>query len=166
MYKSLTRWQEIRRSQQRLEHILNQLNGTNPAVILWSQPLVIHTKHRSLPAKRQYNNVVSSKGKTIFELNIPFQGINKNISGVFIKDRYGNVFVAHRGRIRGKLRGRGLNRDVFFDYFWNHRRQSVVWTNDGGIRNRVLQIGNINSSTFRRELEEFILAVAEIRRLI
>ena len=51
---------------------------------------------------------ISTCNETIVEINIPFTGINKNISGAFAKDTNGNIFLLHSGKLGGKNVGKNL----------------------------------------------------------
>jgi hypothetical protein len=56
----------------------------------------------SAPAEGVQNHPFADTGVSIVvEINPPVAGIDRNASGVFLRDDHGNVILAHRGRIGG-----------------------------------------------------------------
>jgi hypothetical protein len=164
---TLTNRTDIHDCVRTFNQILDLLNR-NPIDIGWSPPLVILTKHRTynLPRNpKHYCAVFAHRGSRtvkIIEFNFPIDRINTKLSGVFARDGR-DFLVAHRGRISGG-RVKGIKRDAFFQHL-GRRNLNVTNTTDGANRqNRVRLVGNLNSPTFRQDLEGFILEVANFKR--
>lgn len=93
------------------------------------------------------------------EINIPYEGINRNIGGVFGHDKNEEVLVLHRGKIGG---GRvGIGKRLFFD---NYRDEPIV-ADDEGIENEFCLIGSISSRHLPRQVGNFVSEVHRIKNL-
>ena len=93
------------------------------------------------------------------EINPPYEGINRNIGGVFGHDKNGEVLVLHRGKIGG---GRvGVGKQLFFD---NYREEPII-ANDDGIENKFCLIGSVSSRHLPRQVGNFVSEVHRIKHL-
>lgn len=93
------------------------------------------------------------------EINIPYEGINRNIGGVFGHDKKGEVLVLHRGKIGG---GRvSIGKSLFFD---NYRDEPIVGDDDG-IENDFCLIGSLTSKHLPRQVGNFVSEVHRIKNL-
>ncbi len=93
------------------------------------------------------------------EINPPYEGINRNIGGVFGHDKNGEVLVLHRGKIGG---GRvGVGKQLFFD---NYREEPII-ANDDGIENKFCLIGSLSSRHLPRQVGNFVSEVHRIKHL-
>lgn len=93
------------------------------------------------------------------EINIPLEGINRNIGAAYGHDSKGEVLLLHRGKIGGgKV---GIGKQLFFKNF----RGDFAIANDDGIETEFFVIGSINSKYFPREVSNFISEVNRIKNL-
>ena len=93
------------------------------------------------------------------EVNIPFDGIDRRIAGVFVKNDDGTVFVAHSGKIGGGRKGVGKSG------FWRMYRgagPTTVTYSDGAER-EVVVIGRIDSPLLAAKVGHFVHEVARIK---
>ena len=92
----------------------------------------------------------------ICEINIPFEGIDRRIGGVFATD--GNsITVLHRGKIGGSRKGIGKN--LFFKNFFG--RLEII--PDGNIETKFALVGNLSSHVFFKQLQLFIKQTDKIK---
>ena len=99
---------------------------------------------------------LSNVNKTIVEINIPYKGIDKKISGAFVKDPDGNVFLVHRGKLGGKFSGKKLLEDNY-EGKW-------VEVEDGITESKVIPIGNLDDPKFLEKLRDFVFEVCKIKK--
>jgi len=93
------------------------------------------------------------------EINPPYEGINRNIGGIFGHDKNGEVLVLHRGKIGG---GRvGIGKQLFFD---NYREEPII-ADDDGIENEFCLIGSLSSRHLPRQVGNFVSEVYRIKNL-
>jgi hypothetical protein len=93
------------------------------------------------------------------EINIPYEGINRNIGGVFGVDKKSDVLVLHRGKIGG---GRvGIGKQLFFD---NYRDEPIL-ANDDGIENDFCLIGGLSSKYLPQQVGNFVSEVYRVKNL-
>lgn len=93
------------------------------------------------------------------EINPPYEGINRNIGGVFGHDKNGEVLVLHRGKIGG---GRaGVGKQLFFE---NYREKPII-ADDGGVENEFCLIGSLSSKHLPRQVGNFVSEVHRIKNL-
>jgi len=106
------------------------------------------------------NNSITVRNNSItVEINPPYEGINRNIGGVFGHDKNGEVLVLHRGKIGG---GRvGVGKQLFFD---NYREEPII-ANDDGIENKFCLIGSLSSRHLPRQVGNFVSEVHRIKHL-
>jgi len=90
------------------------------------------------------------------EINPPFQGINRSISGVFAKN-YNNLYLLHRGSIGGGRKDVG--KKVFKDQF----RGEWQIVEDGDRISNIALIGSFGSSRFPEQIATFVKEVARIK---
>lgn len=94
------------------------------------------------------------------EINFPYQGINRKISGVFAKDDENNILVLHRGRIGGGKPGVG--KSVFVDNF----RGDFVTAIDGDRESEFCLVGELGSNLLPKQVANFINEIYRIKSLI
>ena len=70
-----------------------------------------------LPIEKRYwaafglGNPFDGDGKSIVvEINSPFEGINRRVGGVFLRNSKGQLYVGHRGSVGGEEGGGGAGR--------------------------------------------------------
>jgi hypothetical protein len=102
------------------------------------------------------------KGKNnsiIVEINIPYQGINRNIGGAFALDRKKEVLVLHRGKIGG---GRiGIGKELFFENY----RDTPITVSDGEIESDFSLIAVLGGKLLGQQVGNFVSEVNRIKHL-
>lgn len=93
------------------------------------------------------------------EINFPFKGIKRNVSGIIAKDENGNLFIAHRGRIGGGRKGIGKT------LFLNNYRGKWVDVKDKNKIDSVALIGMLDSPRFIQQILNFVQEVKRIKKL-
>lgn len=93
------------------------------------------------------------------EINFPFKGIDRRISGVIAKDGGGNLFIAHRGTIGGGRKGIGK------ELFLNNYRGEWIDIKDKDNFASVAIIGSLDSSRFVQQILNFVQEVQRIKKL-
>jgi hypothetical protein len=93
------------------------------------------------------------------EINFPAGGIDRRTGGAFARDRKGQIYVVHRGKIGGGRRGIGKS---LFD---THYRGLWALMEDGEQESVVAVIGVLKSPRFSRHLGHFIHKIDQIKSL-
>lgn len=142
---------------------LGHLGASSASQILWSENLGIWMAHEK--GKSQLYNHAFGVGKPLpksllaaaCEINIPTSGIDRRMGGAFARDRRGQVFVVHRGKIGGGRKGIGKS---LFD---NHYRGIWALMDDGDQETVVAVIGLLKSDRFPRQLAHFVHKIEHIK---
>lgn len=101
--------------------------------------------------KEKSNNIV-------VEINIPTNGLNRRVSGIFaIDDETESVFLLHRGRVGGGRRG--IGKKAFINWY---SQQFIKVRNDSEIEEALL-VGEILKKDFIRNLAGFIQNIANFK---
>lgn len=142
---------------------LGHLGASSASQILWSERLGIWISYEK-GQDRLFNHAfgVGKPGpgsvlSATCEINFPVCGIDRRMGGVFARDRKGQVFVVHRGKIGGGRKGIGKS---LFD---NHYRGIWALMDDGDQETVVAVIGLLKSSRFPRQLAHFVHKVEHIK---
>lgn len=93
----------------------------------------------------------------IAEINPPKVGLNRRVSGAFLKDALGRTYLAHRGRVGGGRKG--IGKKAFMA--WYRSDKEVV--NDGGRYTEMIIIGALDDETLIEELAAFTYSVAAFK---
>jgi len=144
---------------------LGHIGASSASKILWSEHLGIwmafgegenrHFNHAFGTGKPLPGNVLSAT----CEINFPAFGIDRRIGGAFARDRKGQIYVVHRGKIGGGRRGVGKS---LFDA---HYRGVWALMEDGEMETVVAVIGALKSTRFPRQLAHFIHKIDQIKSL-
>ena len=94
------------------------------------------------------------------EINFPSHGIDRRIGGALAKDRFGRVFVVHRGKIGGGKKGVGKS------LFEKHYRGAWSEMEDGDTVTAVALVGVLNSPRFVRQVTQFVRKVNQMKEVI
>jgi 5-methylcytosine-specific restriction protein A len=98
------------------------------------------------------------------EFNIPFEGISKQIQGLYAKEpKTGEVFLLHRGKIGG---GRsGIGKDAFLE--WLNPPLIDVADDKAGKKDwkpsRVICVTSLSSPNFLDRIASFVRSVAKFK---
>ena len=97
-------------------------------------------------------------GSTIIaEINPPKSGIDRNIGGVFIEDKKGAVYLAHRGKIGG---GReGIGKKAFLDWY----KEPLDLTYDDDRHTMLIVIGALEDEKLIENLAVFTYSVSAFK---
>jgi hypothetical protein len=93
----------------------------------------------------------------ICEINPPFEGINRRMSGVFAKDSDNNLYVLHRGGIGGGRPGIGKTK---FNREYRGRR---VMVKDGDRTSTLALVAQLRSPRFPYQIASFVKEVERIK---
>lgn len=91
------------------------------------------------------------------EINPPYEGINRSISGVFAKDPDGKLYLLHRGKIGGGKKGVG--KALFVREF----RGSWEEVEDGKEFSKLALIASFDSPRFAEQIADFVHEVERIK---
>lgn len=91
----------------------------------------------------------------VVEINVPWEGVNRTIGGVFLQGPRGEVYVGHRGRIGGGRKGVG--KAAFWARY--HEQKQDVLDDDP-----VIVLGKIGSPKLPADIAAFVRTVDEIKR--
>jgi hypothetical protein len=144
---------------------LGHLGASSASEVLWSESLGIwmsfgegdtqRFNHSFGVGKPLPGGVLAATG----EINFPAGGIDRRTGGVFARDRKGQIYVVHRGKIGGGRRGIGKS---LFD---THYRGIWALMEDGELETVVAVIGVLKSPRFPRQLSHFIHKIEQIKAL-
>jgi hypothetical protein len=94
------------------------------------------------------------------EINIPFEGIDRSIGGVFAHDSAGEVLLLHRGKIGG---GRaGIGKKLFLENY----RDEPISVRDDSTYNEFCLVGDLNSKYLARQIGNFVSEVHRIKATV
>jgi hypothetical protein len=96
----------------------------------------------------------------IAEINPPRAGLNSRVSGAFVRDAEGKVFVVHRGRVGGGRKG--IGKEAFLAWYDG----ALALTKDGSQHNSVIVIGALDDPALLDNLALFINKVATFKDFI
>ena len=102
-----------------------------------------------------FGNGTPQAGKKVAlasEINIPADGLNRAISGAFARDDAGQVWLLHRGKIRG---GKTL--------FFAHYNGTTITVQDGDKEERCALIGAVDDPEIAAHIARFVAAVVHIK---
>jgi 5-methylcytosine-specific restriction protein A len=90
----------------------------------------------------------------VAEINPPKEGINRRISGAFVRDQNGRVYLAHRGRVGGGRKG--IGKRAFLSWY----EGSIEWIEDGDRVNEMIVVGALDDPQFVEKLGAFAKIVS------
>jgi MoxR-like ATPase len=134
----------------------------------WSDELGIWVVNRELGLSKFLNSFGSylngfgidkpdanSNIPLVCEINIPKDGINRDVSGAFVKDLKGEIYLIHRGNIGN------TSKNDFFDQY----NGEPVQIQDGDLETDAVVIGGLNDPNLPVHIRDFIYEVAKIKGL-
>jgi len=144
---------------------LGHIGASSASKILWSENLGIWMSFGE-EKDRRFNHGFGA-GKPLpgdvlsatCEINFPAGGIDRRIGGAFARDRKGQIYAVHRGKIGGGRRGIGKS------LFEAHYRGVWALMEDGEMETVVAVIGVLKSLRFPRQLAHFIHKIERIKSL-
>lgn len=93
------------------------------------------------------------------ETNSPFEGVNRRIGGLFVKDQAGRVYIAHSGKVGG---GRpGIGKEAFWESYGGEQVETVRWPD--GRKSRTIVISPVDSERLPAHIARFVHEVARFK---
>jgi len=142
---------------------LGHLGASSASQVLWSDNLGIWMapeKGKTLSYNHAFG-LTRPLPKSLLaascEINFPVCGIDRRMGGAFARDRRGQIYVVHRGKIGGGRKGIGKS---LFD---NHYRGVWALMDDGDQETVVAVIGLLKSERFPRQLAHFVHKIGHIK---
>jgi len=139
--------------------------GNEERDIFWSNELDVGYSYEKFTGSRYWNAFGIKKPKEgsnvtlTCEINIPLKNINRKIGAAFAKDKSGEIYLIHRGKIGGGREGIGKN--LFIDNY----RGKWVEIEDGDHVNEVALIGSLNSTRFIYQIKNFVYEVDRVKKM-
>lgn len=96
----------------------------------------------------------------VVETNPPFEGINKRVSGSFVKDEKGRIFLSHSGRVGGGRKGIGKKA---FCEFSNLANWGIIHWPDGKTSQNLI-LGEIGKESLLNGIKAFVNEVARFKK--
>jgi hypothetical protein len=149
-------------SDEKMTTIIGHRGGSYEYEVYYSRRLDIWFAFDDLPTRYWNAFGIGRPGRRaqiVVEINIPVEGRNRRIGGVFIRDDRG-VWLGHRGTIGGGSRGVG------YKTFWEHYKGEVVHVPDDGELVPIAHIDYINSPNLPEKIKQFIFEVKRIKEHI
>jgi len=98
----------------------------------------------------------------VAELNVPFEGINRLVAGVFARNDTGQVFAMHSGKVGG---GRpGIGKAAFLKFYHAARLETLDWPDRQQTRH--IAIGRIGDDNLLGQVAEFVQVVKEFKESV
>jgi hypothetical protein len=142
---------------------LGHPGGAFRAKVLWSDRLGIWMFHEKISGNRCGHafGVGKPAGTSSIsitcEINFPLSGIDRRMGGALAKDRHGQIFVVHRGKIGGGKKGVG--KALFEKYY----RGTWAVMEDSLEETPVALVGMLNSPRFARQVTQFVRKVSHMK---
>ena len=145
---------------------LGHPGGASLANVFWSDRLGIWVFHEKAFGNRCGHAFgVEKPAKTssvpiTCEINFPLHGIDRRMGGALAKDRDGQVFLVHRGKIGGGKKGVGK---AFFEKYY---RGAWAVMDDGNSETVVALVGALHSPRLARQVAQFVRKIGRIKELV
>jgi len=93
------------------------------------------------------------------ETNFPSEGVNRRISGLFVKDDAGQVYITHSGKVGG---GRsGIGKEAFWKSCGGEQVETVQWPD--GQKSRTIVISPVDSEHLPAHIARLVPEVARFK---
>ena len=151
---------------QKTEVIIGFQGGNVTREVYWLQEFGLWVLIQQIWEERFWNAfgtddpLINKNISITCEINFPFEGINRRISGAFAQDEKGDVFLIHRGRIGGGKKGIGKN------LFYENYRGKTGKAQFGKYVDEVAIIDSLTSDRFVLKLADFVYEITRIKKLI
>jgi hypothetical protein len=179
MLEVVTDYSEIQKAQQQFEQAFDTLwdkdidgyvsyrGERRKTTLRWSSELKLWGMLGKVENSRYWNAFglkiprENSSNHIVSEINIPLEGINRRIGGIFAQDDEKNVFICHRGKIGGGRQG--IGKTLFEN---NFRGDRWVIVKDGKRESKVALIERINSPRLPYQIRDFVVEVDRIKKIV
>ncbi len=123
---------------------------------LWSA--FLPTEKRHWTAFGLGNPFDDDGNSIVVEVNTPFEGINRRVGGVFLRNSKGQLYVGHRGSVGG---GRpGIGQKAFMAEF---SKDDLTEIRDGDKTSNVIMIGALDAEDLPARVHSFVTQVAKFK---
>jgi hypothetical protein len=124
---------------------------------LWSAFQKLNTRYWNAFGLTDQRPAYNSNLNIVVEVNPPIHGIDRRIGGGFLKDKKGNIFVMHRGKIGGSKIG--VNPSLFRQTYQGQ------WTPvyDGDRESHVIIVGQLDAPDLINSVAQFVYEVNRIK---
>ncbi len=93
------------------------------------------------------------------EINIPLEGINRRVAGVFGRDDGGRIHLTHSGKVGG---GRpGIGKSALLAYYGNQPLATLTWHD--GKRTSAIPIGQVSDPALLGKIADFVRFVERFK---
>jgi hypothetical protein len=107
------------------------------------------------------NPFESGSNSIVVEINSPYEGINRHVGGIFLKDDNGGLYLGHRGSVGG---GRpGIGKEAFLD---SSGPEQLMDFQDGDRVSEALFIGALDATDFPECVNTFVRQVQKFKETV
>jgi hypothetical protein len=148
---------------EKISVIIGHMGESFKARVTWSHDLGIWFLSKKLTENRYWNAFgigKPAKGASISstcEISFPLNGLDRRVTGAFVKDSTGRIFMVHRGKIGGGRKGIGKS------LFESEYRGVWAVAEDGDMETAVVVVGQLESPRFARQVAKFVHKVGIIK---
>jgi 5-methylcytosine-specific restriction protein A len=123
---------------------------------LWSA--FLPTEKRQWAAFGLGNPFDGDGNSIVVEINTQFEGINRRVGGVFLRNSKGQLFIAHRGSVGGGRAGTGQKA-----FMADMSKDDLTEIRDGDKTSSVIMIGALDAEDFPARVHSFVTHVAKFK---
>lgn len=138
--------------------------GSTEADVLWIESLNLWLAVSALSNRHWnafgVNNIIERPRSIVIEANVPFQGANKRVSGLYVRTPDGRTFLAHSGTVGGARKG--MSRNAFLESYG--AQPATVQTSRGP--REMLLLGDVADPTLPDSLAKFVGAVRAFKESV
>jgi hypothetical protein len=98
----------------------------------------------------------------VCEVNSPFEGANRRVAGVFVRDSSGTLYLAHSGRVGGGRRG--IGKEAFRAFFTDGDVREVQWPS--GTVTETLVVGRLDDDRLPASVARFVRTVERFKQAV
>lgn len=96
------------------------------------------------------------------EINIPKEGINRRVAGLFVRDNKGNVYITHNGNVRG---GReGISPSNFLTFIQTDQFVDITWQDEH--ESKTILIGRLDDPELPKQVNHFVKKVKHFKEQV
>ena len=100
----------------------------------------------------------------VCEMNMPMEGVNRRMGGVFVRDESGQVYLTHNGKIGGGKPGVGKSAFLEAHNFRGKTAWSVAWP-DGEVTG-VIVVARIDDANLPDKVAKFVREVDKFKHSV
>jgi len=166
-YSKLER--QMNRQAQMVDTVLGWKGQSHPFRVSWHEDLGIWNYYDAQFAETRYwctygvenPNKISMVNITV-EINMPYQGYDRRVASVFVRDRNNNIYLTHSGKVGG---GReGIGKKAFLDSYRGKQIITIAWPDRN--ETKAICIGKLGDKNLPRQIAHFIKEVARVKEYV